>query len=683
MPTNVRAPANYEIDPGPYLATVVSHLDPVYMGALRVNLKLPVSQTSEFQSGSIIVNYCSPFFGSTSAKFEGNDSSNFDDVQKSYGMWMVPPDIGCTVMVMFVGGRVNEGYWFGCIPDKYQNHMVPGIAASQYSAMTEAQLRQYGTRNVPVAEFHKGSRDISVPNPDIFTKPVHPFADRLVQQGLLIDDVRGVTSSSARREAPSNVFGISTPGPVDLTSPKKIAGFVQDGTGISLPVSRLGGHQFVMDDGDKDGKNELFRIRTRTGHQILLHNSSDLIYIGNSKGTAWIELTSNGKIDMYAEDSVSIHTMNDFNFLADRDVNIEAKRDMNISVGGNYHMDVANNYTLNVGQAGVLTFGSDIDIDSGSTISMTAAGDTHIKSSSIFVSASGEVSTTAGGDWKVSAGSSNITSGEHRETAGTIHMNGPGAIAASAASAANTAEALPLFSLPNRLSDRGWASSQFYKAEDIMSIMKRAPTHEPWDHHENINPQQFSPNSTDLSTGGSGATVDYRIPPSVGTPPTKTGNIEQDNIAAFLWTIKNCEGTSGATGYRVMFTGSVFSITDPALRSYQWRDHPRIRNSATVRGRTIVSTAAGAYQFLSSTWDQCRRSLNLPDFSPASQDKAAVLLLRQCGALDYVKIGNIAAATRRASRIWASLPGNNYNQGGKSLAAVQSYFRQGGGTLTA
>ncbi|MFM6199336.1 MAG: hypothetical protein ACKPE1_09375, partial [Dolichospermum sp.] len=65
---------------------------------------------------------------------------------------------------------------------------------------------------------------------------------------------------------------------------------------------------FVMDDGDKDGQNELVRIRTRTGHQILLHNSADLIYIANAKGTAWVELTSNGKIDIFAQDSVSIHT---------------------------------------------------------------------------------------------------------------------------------------------------------------------------------------------------------------------------------------------------------------------------------------------------------------------------------------------------------------------------------------
>ena len=35
-----------------------------------------------------------------------------------------------------------------------------------------------------------------------------------MKQGLVQDNVRGTTSSSARRESPSAVFGISTPGRV-------------------------------------------------------------------------------------------------------------------------------------------------------------------------------------------------------------------------------------------------------------------------------------------------------------------------------------------------------------------------------------------------------------------------------------------------------------------------------------
>jgi hypothetical protein len=93
--------------------------------------------------------------------------------------------------------------------------------------------------------------------------------------------------------------------------------------------------------GETDGnptlpQNELVRIKTRTGHQILLHNTEDLIYISNARGTAWIELTSDGKIDIHANDSISIHTEADLNFVAERDINLEAGRNVNVKASAKW-----------------------------------------------------------------------------------------------------------------------------------------------------------------------------------------------------------------------------------------------------------------------------------------------------------------------------------------------------------
>jgi uncharacterized protein (DUF2345 family) len=85
-------------------------------------------------------------------------------------------------------------------------------------------------------------------------------------------------------------------------------------------------------------QNELMRFRTRTGHQILMHNSEDLIYIGNARGTTWIEMTSDGKIDIHAQDSVSIMTENDLNITAERDINMEAGRNVNIKATTTEHL---------------------------------------------------------------------------------------------------------------------------------------------------------------------------------------------------------------------------------------------------------------------------------------------------------------------------------------------------------
>jgi hypothetical protein len=418
--------------PGPYLAEITNHLDPSYMGSVEVVLIQGITNDVTKQSGTYAVKYLSPFYGVTSIRFEGNNPSDFNDVQKSYGMWMVPPDVGTTVMVIFIDGDPNQGYWLGCVQDMFQNHMVPGIAASKDAAVSPEQKRKYGTDYLPVAEFSKKNPSDGIRNPNYIDKPVHPFADRLLEQGLILDTTRGVTSSSARREVPSSVFGISTPGPLDPNGKKGKIGY--EGSKLS-PISRLGGSTFVMDDGDINGDNELVRIRTRTGHQILMHNTKDLIYIANSKGTAWIELTGNGKIDVYAKDSVSIHSEKDFNFRAEGNINLEA--------GGSINMKSAGNFLLSVAENGYLTFGSNLDIG-------------------------------AGGDTKLSAnGNTNIASGgEHIESASAIHMNGPAAATADPAP-------MPDFTIPGQ-----GAIGSGSPGPEIKSIMPRVPTHEPWPDHE-------------------------------------------------------------------------------------------------------------------------------------------------------------------------------------------------------
>ncbi len=634
--------------PGPFLAEITNHLDPSYMGSLEVVLIQGVtnpfnSTTAALQGGTYIVKYLSPFSGATSIRYEGNNAYNYDDVQKSYGFWMVPPDIGTVVMVIFVDGDPNQGYWFGCVQDTFQNHMIPGIAASEYVALTPEQKRKYGTNYLPVAEFNKGDQRAKKTNVNSTIKPVHPFADKLLEQGLLLDTIRGVTSSSARREVPSGVFGISTPGPLDPDGPKARIGYSGD---RRAPVSRLGGSTFVMDDGDVDGENELVRIRTRTGHQILMHNTKDLIYIANSKGTAWIELTSNGKIDIYAQDSVSIHTEKDFNFLANGDINFEAGGNFNIKSGGEFRMEAVGNFSLNVNRDGYITVGKNFELNSTSNNNFTAGGTTNIKSG-----------------------------GQHLESASQIHMNGP------AAATAATATPIPTKNLPNTSPSLNWASTQ-YKTDDIVTIVNRAPTHEPYAQHENIAQGQASTPDSTGSTGGASTPITYNRSADVaGVPPAATGDKETDNIAAFLWMIRCCEGTSGTNGYRTMYTGRLFAIDDPALPSYKFADHPRISNTANINGKPVTSTAAGAYQFLSKVWDETKSAIGVSDFSPESQDKGAIYLIKRKQALDDVKAGKFEQAVSKVKNIWASLPGSPYGQNPKAFDVALNFYKQGGGQV--
>src|SRR5690606_3093589 len=87
------------------------------------------------------------------------------------------------------------------------------------------------------------------------------------------------------------------------------------------------------------------------------------------------------------------------------------------------------------------------------------------------------------------------------------------------------------------------------------------------------------------------------------------------NVRAFLDMLAWSEGTDNGRqptrdrGYDVIVGGQLF-------RSYA--DHPRVLVDLPRLG--IQSTAAGRYQLLRRYYDAYRKTLNLRDFSPLSQD---------------------------------------------------------------
>lgn len=114
---------------------------------------------------------------------------------------------------------------------------------------------------------------------------------------------------------------------------------------------------------------------------------------------------------------------------------------------------------------------------------------------------------------------------------------------------------------------------------------------------------------------------------------------------------------------------------------HTYQDHPRKHVTLTIKGRRVVSTAAGRYQILARYFDHYRRELHLPDFGPASQDAIAVQLITECRALDAIEKGDFATAVRRCASRWASLPGAGYGQHENALAMLEGAFVAAGGRL--
>ncbi len=165
-----------------------------------------------------------------------------------------------------------------------------------------------------------------------------------------------------------------------------------------------------------------------------------------------------------------------------------------------------------------------------------------------------------------------------------------------------------------------------------------------------------------------------------------TQSMEETNVQAFLSLIRYAEGTDRrADPYRVTYgySHTIQDLSDHPVVTGEWsgKTLPDAMCRGAGFGPGCISTAAGAYQFLSSTWKTCQRALGLPDFGPESQDRAAIYLIERRGALDDVRSGRIAEALQKCRREWASLPGAGYGQGERSLDSLLARFEQAGGML--
>jgi len=168
-------------------------------------------------------------------------------------------------------------------------------------------------------------------------------------------------------------------------------------------------------------------------------------------------------------------------------------------------------------------------------------------------------------------------------------------------------------------------------------------------------------------------------------PEVRAMNDPQANLSAFLYMIRSTEHVYP----RDVVNDAAYSIFYGGSKFQSFRDHPVITGEkkgvplpdemcrAAGLKPGCVSTAAGAYQMIKPTWVRMRDRLNLTDFSPLSQDLAAVGLLDEIGAVDLIYAGDIEGAIHKASKIWASLPGSTAQQNPKALAYALNRFDDG------
>ena len=197
-----------------------------------------------------------------------------------------------------------------------------------------------------------------------------------------------------------------------------------------------------MDDGSATGEDQLIRLRTATGHQIMMNDIQNTLYIAHSDGTSWIELSNDGQVHIYSKAGFNVRSEGTVNIHSDTNININANNDININAGRKLQINASG---INLLSTGKLSVGA-------SGIEFKSGGAYNIESSTVSVQASGKL----------------VLNGQVRQnTVGGAPVTAPAPIT------------------PNNLTDVALGTNGLYtQTEKLSTIVSVAPTHEPFNRGE-------------------------------------------------------------------------------------------------------------------------------------------------------------------------------------------------------
>jgi hypothetical protein len=514
--------------------------------------------------------------------------------------------------------------------------MIPGLAGSPNAVGNKG-------APAPVVEFNENVVEY-VTNPAFYnlSKPIHKIqAAILKQQGLDQDPIRGAISSSSQRESPSRVFGISTPGR-PLNDPADDLNYITKLNSDTLPPeyykvkSRKGGHTFVMDDGATLGQDQLVRLRTAGGHQILMHDSANTLYISHKDGTSWIELTSDGRVNVYSQGAFSVRSESDINLHSDKNININAANNINLKAGNKIQAE-SSSTTLLTGSLGIETSG-DAQFKTGSRFNIETGASMSLKVGSTYALEAQTILNNSGG------------------TVGVGQIKG--------------------FVIANK---------------DLNTIVTVAPTHEPF--YRGVTPAFFNPENSSSGiepqatyTGAVDATKNLggtEVKEPAGTkdlrnqpvPNGTVGNLSKDQMTAYLAQIGKSESggnydTTNQLGYVGKYQFGYQALIDQGYVKSSVTSNAQLSNPNSWTGKDGITDR--------SAW-----------LSNGSVQESAMLTYTQTNYTAMIKNGAITAdmppedvgGMLAASHLLGAGGANTWRKGGGGADANgttgDAYFQKG------
>lgn len=343
--------------------------------------------------------YAAPLFGFTVDYPAGNGMPT--NAHSAFGIW-APPKVGGSVYVFCVNGNPSRRAYFASQIRLHRNRSLP------------AGRNADGNNGPgPWGDAGDGNGGLNQIEP-AYSNLRDQFQDKMSESESI---TRGLYE---RQVAQAKDVKDGTEG----YSQTPLAGekFLDSQTSCWVTPGR---HAIIFQD---DPKFARVRVKTAEGHQIILDDANERIYVSTAKGKSWIEMDLDGHIQIFAADSISVRSGEDINFFADRDINLEANRNINLKADtGDFKLAAKQSIHLNAEKDGFFTFCGELNqVSDGALKITTKAG--------LDVRAKADVAITADRGMDLKAGET------LKQTASKIHMNGPAAKQAVEASCAVLAE---------------------------------------------------------------------------------------------------------------------------------------------------------------------------------------------------------------------------------------------------
>jgi phage gp45-like len=291
--------------------------------------------------------YASPFGGTIKNMKVGPEEDTLYG-PTTYGIWAVPKQ-GATVLVQFLNGNTNYRVWTACLYPAMSNRGMPGGRGYD---ITQSKPYPPGPFSDSYEEMQPAKRNLAEAGLDkqhYFTRGGY---ERQVAQANTDKD-----GSDGYAKNPNK------------TNPKDL-----DPQGYCIVTP---GRHFISMQDQPDFCR--VRIKTTTGHQIIMDDTNERIYISTNKGKSWFEMDTDGHIHFYGAASISMTTDADFNVTAVGNINMDAGGSINMKAAANISATAGATINLDAGCSTLVTCGDNFEANASTLANITSGSDLNLK----------------------------------------------------------------------------------------------------------------------------------------------------------------------------------------------------------------------------------------------------------------------------------------------------------------